>query len=180
MKAVLFAGIALALAASTWAQSTRQHVATRSGSADLDFILEAAQGGMAEVELGKVATQQGTSDEVKRFGQRMVDDHSKGGDELKAIAEQRGITLPPTLDSKDEAQVKRLSKLHGASFDHAYIRDMVSDHKQDVAAFRHESTSGKDPEVKAWAGKMLPTLEDHLKEAEAANKTKASKTGAAN
>jgi putative membrane protein len=181
MRSVLFAGVALALATSAWAQSnTQHHVATRSGSPDLDFILEAAQGGMAEVELGKVATEQGTSDEVKRFGRRMVDDHSKGGEELKGIAEQRGITLPSALDSKDEAQVKRLSKLHGTSFDRAYIRDMVSDHKQDVAAFRRESTTGKDPEVKAWAAKMLPTLEDHLKEAQTANKTTARKTGAAN
>lgn len=178
MKGVLFAGIALALATSSWAQARPQHVVRQSGSPDLEFILEAAQGGMSEVELGRVATQQGTSDEVKRFGQRMVDDHSKGGDELKNIAEQRGITLPSTLDSKDEATMKRLQKLHGASFDRAYMRDMVSDHKQDVAAFRRESTSGKDPEVKAWATKMLPTLEDHLREAEAARKT--SKTGAAN
>jgi putative membrane protein len=180
MRGVLFAGVALALATSAWAQSnTQHHVVTRSGSPDIDFILEAAQGGMAEVELGKVATEQGTSDEVKHFGRRMVDDHSKGGEELKDIAEQRGIALPSTLDSKDEAQVKRLSKLHGTPFDRAYIRDMVSDHKQDVAAFRREATSGKDPEVKAWAEKMLPTLEDHLKEAQTA-RTTASKTGAAN
>jgi putative membrane protein len=179
MRSVLFAGVAFALATSAWAQSNAQHhVATRSGSPDLDFILEAAQGGMAEVELGTVATEQGTSDEVKRFGRRMVDDHRKGGEELKDIAEQRGIALPSTLDSKDEALMKRLSKLHGTSFDRAYIRDMVADHKQDVAAFRREATSGKDPEVKAWAGKMLLTLEDHLKEAQAANRT--SKTGGAN
>jgi putative membrane protein len=178
MKGVLFAGIALALATSAWAQG--RTTVRQSGSPDLDFILEAAQGGMGEVELGKVAAQQGTNAEVKQFGQRMVDDHSKGDDELKAIAQQRGIALPSSLDPKDQALVNRLSKLHGASFDHSYMRNMVSDHKQDVAAFRHESTSGKDPEVKAWAAKMLPMLEEHLKMAEAANKTGAGKTGAAN
>jgi putative membrane protein len=180
MKGVLFAGIALALTTSAWAQGRTQNTVKQSGSPDLEFILEAAQGGMAEVELGKVAAQQGGNAEVKQFGQRMVDDHSKGDDELKAIAQQRGIALPSGLDSKDQAVMNRLSKLHGASFDHSYIRDMVSDHKQDVAAFRRESTSGKDPEVKAWAAKMLPTLEEHLKMAEEANKTGASKTGAAN
>jgi len=180
MKGVLFAGVALALATSAWAQSKAPNTTTQSGSADLEFILAAAQGGMAEVELGKVAVQQGTSEEVKKFGQRMVTDHSKGGDELKAIAEQRGIGLPSDLDTKDKALMTRLSKLHGASFDRTYMRSMVSDHKEDVAEFRRESMSGKDPEMKAWAARMLPTLEDHLKEAETANKTSASKTGAAN
>jgi len=146
----------------------------------VEFILSAAQGGMGEVELGMVAAQQGHSEEVKKFGERMVTDHTKGNDELKAIAQQRGITLPSDLDAKDKAMKTRLSKMQGTSFDRAYMRDMVSDHKQDVAEFRRESMSGKDPEVKAWATKMLPTLEDHLKEAEAANKTSASKTGAAN
>jgi putative membrane protein len=180
MKGVLFAAIALALATSAWAQTKKPNSAAQSGSSDLEFILAAAQGGMGEVELGQLAAQQGGNEEVKKFGQRMVTDHTKGGDELKAIAEQRGITLPSDLDAKDKALMARLSKLHGTSFDRTYMRDMVSDHKQDVAEFRRESKSGKDPEVKAWATKMLPTLEDHLKEAEAVNKTSASKTGAAN
>jgi putative membrane protein len=170
MKRIVFAGMALALATTSWAQSRTQNVVTQSGSADLEFILEAAQGGMGEVELGKVAAQQGTSDEVKKFGQRMVEDHGKGGDELKTIAQRRGIALPSDLEPKDKALVTRLSKLHGTTFDRTYIRNMVADHKQDVAAFRRESTSGKDPEVKAWAARMLPTLEEHLKEAEAANR----------
>jgi putative membrane protein len=171
MKYVLFAGMALALATTSWAQSRTQNVVTQSGSADLDFILQAAQAGMGEVELGKVASQQGTSDEVKKLGQRAADDHGKGGDELKTIAQHRGLTLPSDLESKDKALMTRLSKLHGATFDRTYIRNMVADHKQDLAAFRRESTSGKDPEVKAWAARMLPTLEEHLKEAEAARRT---------
>jgi putative membrane protein len=172
MKSVLFVGMALALASTTpsWAQSRTQNVVMQSGSADLEFILEAAQGGMGEVELGKVAAQQGSSDEVKKFGQRMVDDHGKGEDELKSIAQHRGITLPSDLDPKDKALMTRLSKLHGTTFDRTYIRNMVTDHRQDVAAFRRESTSGKDPEVKAWAARMLPTLEEHLKQAEGANR----------
>jgi putative membrane protein len=180
MKRVLFAGMALTLASVSWAQGRSQNAVTQSGSADLEFILEAAQGGMAEVELGKVAAQQGTNEEVKKFGQQMVSDHSKGEEELKALAQRCGITLPSDLDSKDKALVTRLSKLHGASFDRAYMRNMVADHKEDVAAFKREATSGKDPEVKAWAAKMLPTLEEHLKEAQAMNKTAATKSGAAN
>jgi putative membrane protein len=180
MRGVLFAAMSLALATTSWAQSRNQNTVTQSGSADIEFILEAAQGGMAEVELGKVATQQASSDEVKKFGQRMVDDHGKGNDELKTLAAQRGITLPTEPAAKDKALTTRLSKMQGASFDRTYMRNMVSDHKKDVAAFRKESTSGKDPEVKAWATKMLPTLEEHLKEAQAASKTAPAKTGAAN
>jgi putative membrane protein len=164
--------MALVLAATTSsAQSRTQNVVTQSGSADLEFILQAAQGGMGEVELGKVAAQQGATDGVKKLGQRLADDHSKGTDELKTIAQHRGIALPSDLEPKDKSLMTRLSKLHGTTFDRTYVRTVVADHKQDLAAFRRESTSGKDPEVKAWATKMLPTLEEHLKEAEAASRT---------
>jgi putative membrane protein len=180
MKRLLIAGIALAFAASASAQSrtptqtpANRSVVTQSGSADIEFILKAAEGGMAEVELGKVAQQQATSDEVKKFGQRMVEDHGKGGDELQSLARSRGITLPSDLPAKDKALRDRLTKLNGKTFDRTYMRNMVTDHRMDVAEFKKEATSGKDPEVKAWAAKMLPTLEDHLKEAQAANKTSA-------
>jgi putative membrane protein len=192
MKRLLFVGIALALGAPAWAQSRTQapqpqtstparspsNVVTQSGSADVEFILKAAQGGMAEVELGRVASQQASSDEVKKFGQRMVDDHGKGGEELKTIAQSRGIALPADMENKDKALRDRLAKLNGKNFDRTYMRNMVADHRTDVAEFKREANSGKDPEVKAWAAKMLPTLEDHLRVAQAANKTAA--TGAAN
>jgi len=176
MKRALFVGSALALAVSAWAQSrtpTTRNVVARSGSADIEFILQAAQGGMGEVELGRVASQQASRDEVKKFGQRMVDDHGRGDEELKALAQSRGISLPSDLEPKQKALKDRLAKLTGANFDRTYMRNMVADHKMDVAEFRREATSGRDPEVKAWAAKMLPTLEDHLKEAQAANRTTA-------
>jgi putative membrane protein len=186
MKRLLFVGIAMALAASAWAQSRTQtpqtrtvsNVVTQSGSADVEFILKAAEGGMAEVELGRVASERAATDEVKKFGQRMVDDHGKGGEELKVIAQSRGISLPSDIEPKDKALKDRLAKLNGKTFDRTYMRNMVADHRMDIAEFKREANSGKDPEVKAWAAKMLPTLEDHLKEAQAANKT--ATTGAAN
>ncbi len=173
MQRVLFVGMALALATSAWAQSRSQtqNVVTQSGSADIEFILKAAQGGMGEVELGKVAAQQATSDEVKKFGQRMVDDHGKGVDELKTIAEHRGIKLPADPDAKQTALKDRLAKLKGTTFDRTYMRNMLTDHRMDIAEFRRESTSGRDPEIKAWAAKMLPTLEEHLKQAQSASKS---------
>jgi putative membrane protein len=134
--------------------------------ADQHFVMEAAKGGLAEVELGRLAADKASSDDVKKFGQRMVDDHGKANDELKSLAETKNITLPTALDSKDKEKMDRLSKLSGDAFDRAYMQEMVKDHKKDVNEFRTESKSGKDPDIKSWAAKTLPTLEEHLKMAE--------------
>jgi len=139
-------------------------------SADQVFVMKAARGGMAEVQLGQLAVEKASSDEVKKFGQRMVTDHGKANDELKSLAQQKNVTLPTDVDAKDKATHDRLAKMSGAEFDRAYMRSMLSDHRTDVNEFKKESTSGKDPEVKAWAAKTLPTLEEHLRMAEDANK----------
>jgi putative membrane protein len=138
-------------------------------AADDTFVMKAAQGGMAEVELGKLAAEKGTSDDVKKFGQRMADDHGKAGDELKALAQRKNITVPSDLDAKDKALRDRLIKLSGPAFDRAYMQAMVSDHVKDVNDFKMESRSGNDPDVKEWATKTLPTLEDHLRMARSTN-----------
>ena len=132
---------------------------------DQHFVKKAAEGGLAEVELGKLATEKASSDEVKKFGQRMVDDHSKANDQLKQLASSKGIEVPTDLSAKDKATKERLSKLSGEQFDKAYMKDMVKDHTQDVSEFKKESTSAKDPDVKNFASQTLPTLEDHLKQA---------------
>src|SRR5438876_8321902 len=124
-------------------------------SADQAFVMNAAKGGMAEVELGKLAAEKASRDEVKKFAQRMADDHSKANDELKTLAQGKGITLPSAVDAKDKATQDRFAKLSGAAFDRAYMQHMLADHRKDVAAFKTESTSGKDPDVKAWATKTL-------------------------
>jgi putative membrane protein len=103
---------------------------------------------------------------VKKFGQRMVDDHSKANDQLKQVAAQEHIDLPTEPNAKDKATKARLEKLSGEQFDRAYMRDMVKDHRTDVAEFAHEAKMGKDPAVKSFAESTLPTLRDHLKEAE--------------
>jgi putative membrane protein len=141
-----------------------------TASPDQKFVVEAAKGGMAEVELGRLAAEKGSSDQMKKFGQRMVDDHGKANDELKSMAQSKNITLPAAVEPKAQALHDRLSKLSGAEFDRAYMREMVADHRKDVNAFRRESQSGKDTEFKTWAGKTLPTLEEHLKMAEDANR----------
>ncbi len=184
MKTVLFAGVALAFATAGFAQSqtpsttqnpsqtrtdNQPHVtSTSSGSEDIEFVLDAAKGGLAEVQLGKLATERGQSDEVKKFGQRMVDDHSKANDQLKSIAESKSIKLPQDLEGKDKALMQRLEKLNGAAFDRAYMTAMVTDHQKDVNEFKKEANSGRDSQVKSFAASTLPTLEEHLQQAKTA------------
>jgi putative membrane protein len=140
-------------------------------AADEAWVMKIAKGGMAEVELGKLAAEKGSSDAVKQFGQRMVDDHSKANDELKALAERKKIALSAEIAPEDKTLRDRLMKLSGPAFDQAYMKAMLNDHLKDVSEFRTESRSGKDPDVKAWAAKTLPTLEEHLKMARATNGT---------
>lgn len=134
-----------------------------------NFVMEAAMGGMMEVELGKLAAQQGTSDVVKQFGQRMVDDHSKANMELQQVASSKGLTLPTGLDEKHKNELAKYSKMTGPEFDKAYSKAMLSDHVKDVAAFEKESTKGNDADIKAFASKTLPTLREHLDMAKAMN-----------
>jgi putative membrane protein len=138
---------------------------------DRKFIEDAARGGMAEVQLGQLAAQKAQSSEVKQFGQKMVDDHSKANDQLKSIASSKSVTLPTDLDSSHKRDYDRLSKLSGAEFDREYMKHMVSDHKKDVSDFRKEAKSGKDTEVKNFASTTLPTLEQHLQMAQQADAT---------
>jgi putative membrane protein len=145
--------------------------AQQVGSADTAFAQKAAQGGLAEVKLGQLAVQNGSSDQVKQFGQRMVDDHSKAGDELMGLASQENFTLPTSLSAKDQATVNRLQNLKGAAFDKAYMRDMVKDHQADIADFQKEANSGSDAGLKSFAAKTLPTLQEHLRMAKEASQS---------
>jgi len=162
---VLTGAVVLAMCAPAFAKTKAPKAVS-----DQTFVKKAAAGGMAEVELGRLAQQNGRSAEVKSFGQRMVDDHSKANDQLKSIAQSKNITLPTTLNAKDRALRDRLAKLQGDQFDKAYMQAMVRDHKKDVNEFRRESTAAKDPDVKQFAATTLPTLEEHLKLAESTDK----------
>jgi putative membrane protein len=129
---------------------------------DRHFLVKAAEGGMAEVELGKIAQEKASSPNVKQFGAHMVADHSKANEELKGIAQQKGVSIPAKLDARHQATVDRLNKLSGPDFDRAYVNDMVADHQKDVAEFEKASSSAQDPDVKAFAGKTLTVIKSHL------------------
>jgi putative membrane protein len=155
--------IAIATIISSGALLGAQSPPAQTQSPDHAFVVAAAGGGMAEVDLGQLASSKASNDKVKMFGQRMATDHGKAGDELKTLAASKHITVPTSMDSKHKAEHDRFAKLSGADFDRAYVKAMVADHKKDVAEFTKESQSGKDADVKAWAAKTLPTLQDHLK-----------------
>jgi len=147
-------------------QDKTSTTANRMTTGDSTFATKAAAGGMAEVQLGNLAKEHAASADVKSFGERMVTDHTKANDELKKTASGKGITLPASLSSKDQATYDRLSKLNGAAFDRAYMQDMVSDHKTDVNEFKREADKGTDTDLKAFASKTLPTLQEHVTLAE--------------
>jgi len=150
------------------------HGKAKSGStldrSDRKFIEEAAKGGMAEVEMGQLASERAQSPDVKQFGQRMVQDHSKANDELKQLASSKGVDVPAQTDKSHQKKMEKLQKLSGAQFDKQYMDDMVKDHKKDVKEFQKEAKSAKDPDVKSFAAKTTPTLQEHLQMAEAAQK----------
>ncbi len=152
-------GAVLLLAATT---AGAQQASTGESHADQKFITKAAQGGLAEVELGKLASQRASSAEVKQFGEKMATDHGAANQELTSLASSKGVSVPQQLDAKDQKLRDRLSTLSGADFDRAYMKTMVKDHRKDVAEFKRESAKAKDPDVKSWASKTLPTLESHL------------------
>ena len=129
---------------------------------DKDFAVLAAQGGMAEVALGNLAQQQGSSSKVKDFGKKLADDYSKANDELTQIASREGITLPSGLDMKQQQTVERFSKLSGAQFDREFLKDAVRDHTEDIEEFQKEVSQGTDPALRDFASKHVSVLHDHL------------------
>lgn len=158
MKSLCF-GIATALAVMSLAQA-------KNATDDQAFVTQAAQGGMAEVELGNVANTQGSSDMVKQFGKRMANDHMKAGAELATAAAADGLTVPTSPSAKQKTTESRMKAMQGARFDKAYANAMIKDHRETVALFEREAKMGSSEKVKAFAQETLPTLNDHLKMAE--------------
>jgi putative membrane protein len=129
---------------------------------DEEFMVKAANGGLMEVAAGKLAQEKASSKEVKEFGNHMMTDHQKSNEELKQLAQGKKVMLPDSMDNNAKDKIEKLSKKTGKEFDKAYMDEMVSDHKKDVNEFEDASKNAKDPEVKAFAEKTLPTLQMHL------------------
>lgn len=137
--------------------------AQKTDNKDVGFMQEAAMGGVTEVQLGQLALQKASNNEVKQFAQRMIDDHSKGNNELMQLAKSRNVVLPQTLDAKHKNMQSKLSQLQGQAFDKEYMRHMVEDHEEVMGQFQQASKFVQDPELKGWVMKQLPVLDEHLR-----------------
>ncbi len=132
-----------------------------AASFDQLFAAAATSGGLSEVSMARIALQRGSSDEVKLFAQRMINDHSKANNELINLATSKAMPLPMSLEIRDRADEAILSGKTGDEFDKAYIHQQLAAHMGAVALFEAEAARGRDPQLQAWAAKMLPTLKDH-------------------
>lgn len=140
----------------------QQQASGQPSSMDRTFVKHAMEGSLAEVQLGQLALQKSSNDQVKQFAQRMVDDHTKMNEEMKPVAQQLGVAVPTEPSKKDKATMAKLQGLSGSAFDQAYIRDMVKDHKTDLKEFQSEASSGSDPNVKNAATQGSQVISQHL------------------
>jgi putative membrane protein len=138
-------------------------VAFAAAMPDASFYKNAAEGGIAEVEAGRLAQDKGNSQQVKDFGAMMVKDHSAANEKLQALAASKNITLPTTASVGQMATKAKLDVLSGATFDKSYVKGQISAHRQTIALFRKEISSGQDADAKAFAVATLPTVRAHLK-----------------
>lgn len=152
---------------STKVSDTKDQKSTLSDQ-DKKFADAAAIGGLMEVMMGKLAATNAENSVVKSLGAMMVTDHTKANDELKKWASGIGYTLPATLDTEKQKMYDDLKAKKGKDFDKKYTDLMVSDHKEDVEAFKKEASEGTEASLKSFAAKTLPTLEHHLQESEKA------------
>ena len=168
MKTATMIALMITMAATLSAQ--QPSAGGSAAASDAAFVTKIGEVGTAEVELGTLALQKTQRDDVKKFGQQMIDDHSKAGAELKAIAMRKNISWPMELAAEHKALKDRLSKLSGAAFDQAYMQAMVDGHRKVAAQVKTQVQSGSDAEVKAWASKTLPRVEAHLQHAESVSR----------
>lgn len=126
------------------------------------FVRQALQGGMAEVQLGQLALQKSSNPDVKQFAQKMIDDHTKLGNQMKDVAMQMNVKLPDSISSKDKSTIAKLNALNGEEFDKAYIKDMVKDHKQDQKDFKQEATNTSNPALGAAVSQGEQIISQHL------------------
>lgn len=161
--AVLFLGSTTAFAQTN--KNTTDPKADTPTS-EQQFVKDAAQGNLAEIKIGELAAQKGTTPQVRDFGDLMKFDHSKADMELKNIANKNDIQVPNAMNSHDQAEYDQLSKLSGQQFDDTYAHMMVQDHEKDIAAFKTEAKDASNSSIKTYARNTTPILEEHLRLAE--------------
>jgi putative membrane protein len=161
------------------APAKSQDRADKLARQDEKFVKEAAEGGMAEVQLGKLAQQKAQNAEVKTLAETIVKDHEAANAQLTAIGSGKGVDMPKaTAEMKGEHKKlhDKLSKANGQEFDREYVKAMVDDHKKDVKKFEEQAKDGKDAELKSFAQQTVPKLKQHLQMAQQAEKSLQSQT----
>ncbi len=130
------------------------------------FAKKALQGGLMEVKAGQLAAQKAESSSVKQYGDKLARDHQKACDQLKPIAQKKGITVSDQLEQKHQAHLDHLSRLSGEQFDKEFLKQAAMHHKKDIKMFEQQSKEGEDPSIRSFASETLPVLREHLKIAE--------------
>jgi len=146
-------------------QKTETEKGAKQAVPDEGFIMSATRDGIFHVEAGKLAVQRGSNEGIKKFGQHAIDHHTQINDELAQFASTKGVMLPKKMSMKKQKALDKVAKLSGPDFDKAYLKMEIKDHSKDLSAYKKEAKDGKDPDVKAWAAKIVPTIEEHLKTA---------------
>jgi putative membrane protein len=145
--------------------------------ADRKFIEDAAEGGMMEVQVGQLAESKATDPSVKNFGETLVKDHTKANNELVQLANSKHVDLPAGPSHGERRDIEKMGKLSGKDFDKKFVAMGVKDHEKDIKKFEKASGKVKDPELKAWIDKTLPTLREHLAMAQKLEKGDAAAMG---
>lgn len=158
---------ALSLSVGVLAQNPAEAPATALTTLDQKFVRSAAADGLLEVELGRLAQERASGGEIKRFAERVVQDHGQLNAELQRLAAARSVSLPGNLSRDRQALLAQMGRLTGADFDQAYGKQAVADQQRVVASFDQQALTGRDPELKALAAKALPMLREHLQIARA-------------
>jgi len=168
----VWGALSVSAADNTTTSSAGSTTATSSGAKldhrDTAFIKDAAQGGLAEVEMGRMAETQAQNPQVKQLGQRLVQDHTTANQQLMQIAQQAGVNVPSDTNRKETHMENKLQGQTGAAFDKAFVEHALTDHEKDIRKFEKASQDTKDPQLKAWIDKNLPILRQHLEMARAA------------
>lgn len=170
ITSILSVGLALAISTAFAAAAEKSDKASpapaeksdKAAAADTAFIKKAADGGMTEVELGKIAEKNGQKDDVKTFGSHMVKDHGKANDNLKSIAAKMNVTVPDKVSAEHQAKIDKMGKLTGAAFDTAYAKEMVASHEKTIASFEAAKAKVANEDLKKFIDETLPTVKEHL------------------
>jgi len=153
-------------AADTTVAAAKAQVNPTLSTSDATFMTMGARGGIAEVQMAQLALEKSRTPAVRRFAEMMIAHHGQSNQAMMALAQQKQISPPTTMGAEHQATYDQLAGLRGRAFDRAYAQAMVADHQEDLEAYQTEARDGTDPDVKAFAARNVPLLQDHLRMAQ--------------